>query len=129
QRRRAAQALALAYQRLVGGQEDPVAALLDMARLGETLAVEGGAEPVRLLQAAERLVEALAPGQDRPRAIGLAVSAHGQELLSVAPGELHLIAASTGAVKSAIALQLARAAASGGWKTLVYSLEMRAEDW
>ncbi|MBW6395987.1 AAA family ATPase [Thermus sp. SYSU G05001] len=128
-RRRAAQALAVTYQRLVSGGADPSAALLEVARLGEALAVEEGAEPVRLIQAAERLVETISPGQDRPRAVGLALSDYGQELLSVAPGELHLMAASTGVGKSAIALQLARAAASGGWKTLIYSLEMRAEDW
>lgn len=128
-RRRVAQALSLAYQRVVTGREDPTAALLEVARLGEALGAEGGVEAVGILEAARRLVDILTPGQDRPRAVGLALAEDGEELLSVAPGELHLMAASTGVGKSAIALQLARAAASGGRKVLIYSLEMRAEDW
>lgn len=49
--------------------------------------------------------------------------------MTLAPGELHLLAAGTGVGKSAIALQIASAVEAAGWPVLIYSLEMRAEEW
>jgi len=49
------------------------------------------------------------------------------ELMSWAEGELHVVMASTGVGKSAIALQISAYAASQGWPTVIYSLEMNPE--
>jgi len=66
-------------------------------------------------------------GEGRP--VRVALSANGSELISIAPGELHLMAASTGIGKSVMALQIARSVEAAGWPVLIYSLEMGAEEW
>lgn len=131
-RRRLMAALAGVYAGLQEGRSVGQA-LADLARMAQEYAVGEGEGPLSLYEASQQLLEELrlTLGGGRVGAVGVNLTpegATGEELLSVAPGELHLLAASTGAGKSAIALQIARALAPTG-PVLIYSLEMRAQDW
>jgi len=79
------------------------------------------------LDSLEAKLMGLEPEEGRP--VSVALCPHGSELLSVAPGELHLMAAPTGIGKSVLALQIARAVERAGWPVVVYSLEMGLEEW
>jgi len=128
-RRRSLEAVSRAQVRLLKGEAFE-AVLPDLVREWGELAADAGREPVSLEKAGEELVRYLGSVEETDeRPIGIALDKYGSELMSIAPGELHLLAASTGVGKSAIALQIARAANGAGWPVVIYSLEMAAKEW
>lgn len=128
-RRRSLEAVSRAQVRLLKG-ETFEAVLPDLVREWGELAADAGREPVSLEKAGEELARHLGGMEEsEERPIGIVLSRYGSELMSIAPGELHLLAASTGVGKSAIALQIARAANGAGWPVVIYSLEMAAKEW
>lgn len=104
-------------------------ALAELRDLEAAMDLVRAPEPVSIYEAADAMVtylERLAEGRE-VRPVGVSLGA--EELMTLAPGELHLLAAGTGVGKSAIALQIASAVEAAGWPVLIYSLEMRAEEW
>lgn len=126
--RRALNEVARAYQRLSRAETDPVEALLDLGRIAHEWAAERGGAPRPFEEASRAMAERLVGERPMEPVLTVALSATGPELMSVAPGELHLLAAATGMGKSAMALQIARAMA-WRWPVLVYTLEMSAEEY
>lgn len=129
--RRASEALSRAAARILNGEADPLESLIGLSQQAQEWAAESGlGEPFTVEEASEALAQRLRDmGKGDSPAFGISLDPRSQEeLMNVAAGELHLIAAATGVGKSVMALQIALATAF--WApTLVYTLEMTAEEY